>query len=179
MIYAERAAGNKYTKKFDWSPPIIQSVQAVRYWQLLLKCSKGKLVSQSTIDATYAAVGLPIVTAILLDRPAIVRNLGEAIAHKRLLQINHVQHRDSYLTVVVEVKVLQKSAAFSQELKNRQDKEIKQLIHGERKKRHKYKKIGWILSCQKNQYGGLHQVDISAAVTRKTYLLDLDTWLQF
>ncbi len=41
MIYAERNSGNKHTKRFHWSPPLIQAVQAVRYWQHLLNRSKG------------------------------------------------------------------------------------------------------------------------------------------
>ncbi len=64
---AEKVTGTKYTKKFDWSPPLIQAVQAVQYWKLLLKCSKGIWVAQSTINATHAAAGLPIVTNITLD----------------------------------------------------------------------------------------------------------------
>ncbi len=60
MRYAEKTTGTKFTKRYDWSLPKTQAVQAVRYWRLLLKRLKGGHVAQSTIDTTHAAAGLPI-----------------------------------------------------------------------------------------------------------------------
>jgi hypothetical protein len=48
MVFAERNCGNKHTKRFDWSPVLIQAVQAVRYWQHLLKNIKRR--KRSTIN---------------------------------------------------------------------------------------------------------------------------------
>jgi hypothetical protein len=74
MVYAE-GKGVKCTNKFDWSPTLIQTVQAKRYWQLLLKRSKGQLVAQSTIDITQHAAGLPLYSCDFYDQPAVVFNL--------------------------------------------------------------------------------------------------------
>jgi len=37
MLHAESVCSKKYTKRFDWSPTLIQSVETVRFWRLLLK----------------------------------------------------------------------------------------------------------------------------------------------
>ncbi len=149
-------------------PPMIQAVQAVRYWNLLLKRSKGGWVAQSTIDITHAAAGIPLIAPNLLDRPSIVRNLREAKAYKRSLEPHHSQLRENYLTKLAEAKVLQRAPylsapEYTQELQQRQDKEIKQLIYREKKKL-QFKKIGRIMNPASN-YGGLQRIDIPSADT--------------
>jgi hypothetical protein len=139
MRFAEKSSGKKYSNKYDWSPPIIQAVQAVRYWQLLLKRSKGGLVAQSTIDNTHAAAGLPLVLPDhRFDRPTIVIYLREARKLKRSLTTNHIPLRQNYLTRLAEDKVLDRAPylqepEYSQELKNRTEKEFKELIKERRK----------------------------------------------
>jgi len=49
MLYAERSCSKRYTKRFEWSPALIQRVETVRYWRLLLKRSKGLSIRPSTI----------------------------------------------------------------------------------------------------------------------------------
>jgi hypothetical protein len=48
MLLAERNCSKKYTKHFEWSPTLINSVETVRYWRLLLKCTKGLTVQNTT-----------------------------------------------------------------------------------------------------------------------------------
>ncbi len=87
MLYAEKQ-GARYTKKFAWSPPLIQAVQSVWYWELLLKRSKGQLIAQS-IDITRHAAGLPLHPNDYFNRPTIIENLRAARALKR-----HCQKKD-------------------------------------------------------------------------------------
>jgi len=53
MLHAEKAAGQKYTKVYEWSPVLIQSVEAVRFWRSLLKRSKGLKICQATIERLH------------------------------------------------------------------------------------------------------------------------------
>jgi hypothetical protein len=50
MLYAERSCSKKYTKYFEWSPGLIQAVETVRFWHLLLKRSKGLPISYTMIQ---------------------------------------------------------------------------------------------------------------------------------
>jgi hypothetical protein len=36
MLYAESCAAKKYTKKYEWSPTLVRSVFAERFWRLAL-----------------------------------------------------------------------------------------------------------------------------------------------
>jgi hypothetical protein len=45
MLYAKQSCGKRYTKLYEWSPSLIKLVEAVRYWRLLLKCSKGLTIN--------------------------------------------------------------------------------------------------------------------------------------
>ncbi len=96
MIYAERNSENKHTKRFDWSPALIQAVEAVKYWQHLLKCSKGGRVVQSTIELARQAAGLPLIIDPKYDQPTIVHNVRLARAHKRELQKSPGELRENY-----------------------------------------------------------------------------------
>jgi hypothetical protein len=109
MVFAERNCGNKHTKRFDWSPVLIQAVQAVRYWQHLLKRSKGGRVAQSTIDLARQAAGLPLIANPQYDRPAIVNNLRLAREYKKQLQKNPGELRESYLSKLAEAIVLNRA----------------------------------------------------------------------
>jgi hypothetical protein len=67
MIHGEMY-GTKFTSSYDWSPRLIQAVQAKRYWKLCLKWSKGQPVAQSTIDLTRKAAGLPLYTPYIMEK---------------------------------------------------------------------------------------------------------------
>jgi hypothetical protein len=138
MRFADKMAGTKHTNKFDWSPPLIQAVQAVWYWQLLLNRSKGHLVAQSTIDQTRAAAGSPLVPNLKLDRPTIVAYLREARKYKKSLEKNHAPLRINCLTKLAEEKVLHRApylndTKYNQELERRTGKEFNELIKREEK----------------------------------------------
>jgi hypothetical protein len=59
MRHAEKS-GPKFTDTFDWLPQLIQAVNAVRYWNQLLKRSKGQKVVNSTIEKARNDAGLPL-----------------------------------------------------------------------------------------------------------------------
>jgi hypothetical protein len=58
MLYAEASCSRKFTKRFEWSPSLVESVEAVRFWRLLLKRSKGLPIHSSTIHLARSKAGL-------------------------------------------------------------------------------------------------------------------------
>ena len=58
MLFAERACSKRYSKQCEWSPALVQSLESVRYWRLLLKHSKGLPIKQSSIQRARTNAGL-------------------------------------------------------------------------------------------------------------------------
>jgi hypothetical protein len=63
MQCAEKKSCQKYTKLFDWSPPLVHASQAVQYWRLLLKRSEGKVMSQHILEVTGTVAGLSLIVS--------------------------------------------------------------------------------------------------------------------
>ncbi len=82
-------------------------VEAVRYWRLLLKRSKGLPIKQSMIHKAHLGAHIadgPDPT----QQPLIISSLRTALNHMKSLQKSHVELRETYLNGLVEAAVLQK-----------------------------------------------------------------------
>jgi hypothetical protein len=115
MLHAEKAAGQKYTKVYEWSPVLIQSVEAVRFWCSLLQRSKGLKICQTTIEQLHRNVGLPLSSLAVVDQPETIVELRSTRAHMRSLQKSHVELWDAYLHSLAEALVLQECPHLLQE----------------------------------------------------------------
>ena len=107
MLHAESVCSKKYTKRFDWSPTLIQSVETVCFWRLLLKWSKGLPVKYSTIQRARANAGLQPSTDSL-DQPLIIQELRSALSNMCNLQKSHIELREAYLHGLAEAIVLER-----------------------------------------------------------------------
>jgi hypothetical protein len=180
MIHAERQGG-KYTKRYDWSPTLIQAVQTVKYWELLLKRSKGQQVAQSTIDITRHAAGLPLYSCNYFNPPIIVSKLRAARQWKRSYQRNHVPLHQEWLESLATAKVLHRAPYLASEeqageLQHRMEKELKELKKRDHKRR-QYRKINYALRPDTNTRG-LTRLDIPASDSLEPFLIGPDpkTW---
>jgi len=88
MLYAESCAAKKYTKKFEWSPTLVRSVFAERFWRLALRRSQGRKISQILFERTRESAGITLDPS-LLTLPDVVRCLASARQTRRQLQQQH------------------------------------------------------------------------------------------
>jgi hypothetical protein len=107
MLCAEQSCSKRYSKHFEWSPKLIQSVECVHFWRLLLKRSKGLSLQYSTIQNARANAGLPQ-DLDQTDHPTIIQKLREALQHLKYCQKSHVELRETYLHGLAEAIVLEK-----------------------------------------------------------------------
>jgi hypothetical protein len=111
MLKAEKYCSKRYTKKFEWSPKLIQAVETVRFWRLLLQCSKGLLISYSSICRAREAAGLPN-DLDTMDQPSIIKHLRDALSSLHQSQKSHVELHESYLHGLAEALVLDKKPSL-------------------------------------------------------------------
>jgi hypothetical protein len=182
MIHAERAAGRKYSTRFDWSPSLLRAVQAFRFWKMRVKLHRGLTVSQAGLQKYHKEAEFPQNTYDnTYEEAAIVQAIKDAYKELRAKQKKHRELRFSYLESLAEVKVLHHSlhleaSAAAPTRTERTQHQVKQLIHREKRKR-MYKKIGNTLNPQSSQ--GLNRVDIPDSRTKGTDLgspEDPKTW---
>jgi len=88
MLYAESCAAKKYTNKFEWSPTLVRSVFAERFWRLALRRSQGRKISQILFERTRESAGITLDPS-LLTLPDVVRCLASARQTRRQLQQQH------------------------------------------------------------------------------------------
>jgi hypothetical protein len=166
MLYAKNRAAKRYTNTFDWSPTLVQSVYAERFWKLALRQSQGRVLSPSLLQRTkeYAGIGADL---SCLTLPDIVQCLASARQSRKELQQQHQQLRKNYLEKLAEALVLKRAPyldtdpKYEDRLTSRTVKEVKRLLRLEQKRRY-YKMIGSQLSDHNENTGGLTRIDVPA-----------------
>ncbi len=164
MLHAESCAAKKYTKKYEWSPTLLQSVHAERFWKLALRKSQGRSISTTLLERTREAAGIPP-NPFSLTLPDIVQCLASARQTRKELQNCHQELRKNYLEKLAEALVLKRAPyldsdpKYEERLKTRTAKEVKRLLRLEQKRRF-YRMIGAQLSDQSENKGGLTRVDV-------------------
>ena len=112
------------------------------------------------------------------NRPTIVNHLRAARATKLSLQEKDAPSRQSYLEALATAKVLHRAPHLNSEensagLKIRMEKELKELIKREYKRR-QYNKINYTLWPEGNFQGSLGRLDIPATDTIEPYPIGPD-----
>jgi hypothetical protein len=88
MLYAESCAAKKYTNKYEWSPTLVRSVYAERFWRIALRRSQGRIVSSTFLVRTRELAGITLDHSSL-TLPDIVQCLAAARQTRKVLQIQH------------------------------------------------------------------------------------------
>jgi hypothetical protein len=164
MLYAEASCSRKVTKRYEWSPSLIESVEVLRFWRLLLKISKGLPIHHSTITLARLKAGLSC-NLEDSDQPTIIQSLRSAIRTMKLRQKSHVELRESYLHGLAEALVLEQRPYLNREenamsLHILTQERIQSLIRRE-KKRRMHRTIGRILR-EPSSFSGINRIDIPA-----------------
>jgi hypothetical protein len=114
MLFAESSCSRKVTKRFEWSPTLIESVEVIRFWRLLLKKSKGLPIHPFTIQLARTKACLPPATEFS-NQSTIVTSLRSAVQTMKSLQRSHAELRDSYLNGLAEALVLERRPYLKKE----------------------------------------------------------------
>jgi hypothetical protein len=169
MLYVERQSSTKYTKAFQWSPALIQTVEAVCFWRLLLKRIKGILVQESTLALAREKAGFTLPLEAAYDQPLIIANLRSALTKMKSSQKSHVELREAYLYGLAEAMILKKKShlqkAESHEILHSLTKEQVERFIKREHKRHMYRSIGHTLADLNENIKGLSRIDIPACDT--------------
>lgn len=179
MLFAEKKSCKKYTSTFTWSPALIQSVQAERFWKLHLKWNNGVSVHTATLSHTMVAAGLQNIP----DHPSIntiVNALREAKKHRKYLQQNHLTLREMYLEHLATSLVLKASPQLEdpkheKHLTSRIKEAVKRIQKKERR-RMMYQSISSTLAQDNENRGGLARIDVPAPPQTHTEQIDPKTW---
>jgi hypothetical protein len=179
MLYAEKKSSKKYTGRFSWSPNLIKSVQAERYWKLWLKTTKGITVTPQALSRTQEAAGLaPPSSPPTLAM--VIQELSNAKQTRKALQKQHLTLHENYLTRLSTSLVLKPSPRledpkYEQQLQRRIKEATKRLIKKERRIA-MYKAIGRCLTPTTTNSGGISRVDIPHVVGDEGETVDPKTW---
>lgn len=163
MHQAERHAGRRVSKKFDWSPALKKAVQEYRYWRLRLKHQGGGLTSLKTLQRQQQAAGIhEDVAKQQMDRVTIIGLLRQAFQHMKDHQKQSKQLRSSFLESLAEAIVLHQAPNLAYDSMEhirteRTLKQVKAFIRRE-KKRQSFRKIGAVLNPNQNK--GISRIDI-------------------
>jgi len=108
MLYAESCAAKKYTNKYEWSPTLVRSIFAERFWRLALRRSQGRSISQTLLNRTRESAGITLDPS-LLTLPDIVQCLASARQTRKELQQQHQELRKNYLEKLAEALVIKRA----------------------------------------------------------------------
>ncbi len=112
MLHSEKTARRRISTKYNWSPPLKQAVQCLRYWLLELRQSRNLPVSSQQLE-WYKSEGHvddnPLQTTTEIDSRK--RDASQSL---RKLQAQHQQLREGYLESLAEAIVLQYSPQLDQ-----------------------------------------------------------------
>jgi len=90
MLFAKKSCSKRYTKCFEWSPALVQHMEAVHYWRLLLKHAKGPPIRPSTILRAKVSANLSD-EPDTIDLPLIIRSLCTALLALWSAQKMHIE----------------------------------------------------------------------------------------
>jgi len=164
MLYAEEASAKKYTNKYEWSPSLVRSVHAERFWRLALRKSQGRLISQNLFERTRLSAGIHV-DPTTLAMPDVIQCLACARQTRKELQQQHQLLRKNYLEKLAEALVLKRAPyldtdpKYEERLTQRTTKEVKRLIRLEQKRK-LYRMIGTRLGDLNENAKGLIRVDV-------------------
>jgi len=163
VIHADRQVAKRYSTRYEWSPELIRTVNAVRYWELRLKQVKGIVVDLETIATYRDAAKLPVASSDgILLRLEMFDCLRAARREMYVNQKRHVELRQAYMEELAEAVLLQRRPWLNEEgnEQHREEqtaKQLKELIKRENlRKMHRI--IGYLL--KPGQGRGFLQVDI-------------------
>jgi len=166
MLYAESQAAKWYTNNYDWSPTLVRSVFAERFWRLALRHSQGRSISDDLFYRAKDNAGITV-DASKLTLPDIVQCPACARQNRKEMQQNHQALRKNYLEKLAEALVLKRAPyldsdpKYNERLTRRTEKEVKRLIRLEQKRKY-YRMIGSQLRDHNDNSGGLTRVDVPA-----------------
>jgi len=176
MLTAENSCSKHYTKWYDWSPHLIQAVEAVRYWRLLLKCSKGLPIQYSTILCARTGACLPD-SPDPVDQPIIIMSPHQALVYMRSLQKSHTELKENYLWGLAKAIILQKRPHLQKkeclEALFHLTTQVERLLKREKKQR-MYRTSGNVLTDLAPGVKGLTWIDIPAASTLEPFPIGPD-----
>jgi hypothetical protein len=151
---------------------MIQSVEAVRYWRLLLKRSKGLPIKQSTINKARLGAHIPTVQDPS-HQPTIINSLRTALTTMKCLQKSYVELQETYLNGLAEATVLQKRPHLKKDeqidsLVSLTAHQVERLIKRERRQKMN-KTISKVLADLPSRAGGVTRIDIPASDTDEPF----------
>jgi len=164
MLYAEEASAKKYINKYEWSPTLVCSVYAERFWRLALRKSQGRHISQNLFERTRLSAGIQVDPSTLA-MPDVIQCLACARQTRKELQQQHQSLRKNYLEKLAEALVLKRAPyldtnpKYEERLTQRTAKEVKRLIRLEQKRK-LYRMIGTRLGDLNENARGLTRVDV-------------------
>ena len=150
MLYAESRSAKKYRNTYAWSPTLVRSVSAERFWRLVIKQSQGHHVAADILHRTKVSAGITVDIS-QLTLPDAVQCLQSSHQTRKELQQNYLQIRRNYLVSLAQALVLKRAPYLEDDPKNedrltkKTAKEVKHLIRLEQKRKF-YRMIGSQLS---------------------------------
>ena len=135
--HADRVVAKRYSGTYEWSPALLRTVNAARYWTLRLKISKGIRVDGALLSNLREEARLPVQLSDAITKHVdIVENLREARRQMRDHQKRHVELRRTYLEELAEATVLSHRPWLADEENEQQkqektEKQLKELIKRE------------------------------------------------